>query len=292
MGDFFLILVCQVGVDCFNFGNMLLWFEVVVLDWVGIVVDFGLFVLMQIFVEVFVEFGVVIMLDEVCGFMGLGKWDYICMLCNDGVIVVCFLFVYGCMFIDDDVIVIYNCFMLLQIEKVGVYFVLILGVLDIIVVLCEVGLKIGMCLGYLCVVMDCVVDLVVSVGYMFDCVVVCDEVFCVWLWFVQVLCCVVDFVIGDVVVCVKVDDIVFGIEEGCWVGMWIVVLLMLGNVFGLLYEQYVVLFVDECVCYWVVILVGFFVCCLYYEIDMIVDLFEVVVDINCCFVCGDCLQCI
>lgn len=270
--------------------NQLVIFQVVIFDWVGIVVDFGFFVLIQIFVEVFVEFGVQVSLEEVCGLMGMGKWDYICIFCDILVIVECYCVVFGCLFSDDDVIVIYECFMLLQIEKIVEYLVLIFGVLQVIVEFCGMGLKIGFCFGYLVVVMEKVVVLVEINGYVVDYVVVIDEVFNGWLWLVQVLVNVIVLGIDDVVVCVKVDDIWLGIFEGCCVGMWMVVLICLGNVLGFIYEQYKVLLVVELECEWMCIEQMFEGLCLYYLIEIIVDLLVVVCDINVCLVCGEMLQ--
>lgn len=49
---------------------------------------------------------------------------------------------------------------------------------------------------------------------------------------------VIEFGVIDVCVCVKVDDVLFGIEEGYNVGMWMVGLLLLGNEVGLIFEEY------------------------------------------------------
>lgn len=104
--------------------------EAAVLDWAGTVVDFGSFAPTQIFVEAFAEFGVAITLDEARGPMGLGKWDHIRTLCNDGAIAARFALAHARMPTDDDVTAIYNRFMPLQIEKVGAHSALIPGALD------------------------------------------------------------------------------------------------------------------------------------------------------------------
>lgn len=119
MGDASPITARQAGADRINPGATPLRLEAAVLDWAGTVVDFGSFAPTQIFVEAFGEFGVAITLDEARGPMGLGKWDHIRTLCNDGAIAARFSLAHGRMPTDDDVTAIYNRFMPLQIEKIG-----------------------------------------------------------------------------------------------------------------------------------------------------------------------------
>lgn len=75
--------------------------------------------------------------------------------------------------------------------------------------------------------------MVVKEGLCFDYVVVGDELEvggC--LGFYMVLVNVLVLQIDDVVCCIKVDDMVLGIEEGICVGMWIVGFFFLGNEVG------------------------------------------------------------
>ncbi len=292
MGDSSPITARQAGADRLNPGSTPLRLEAAVLDWAGTVVDFGSFAPTQIFVEAFAEFGVAITLDEARGPMGLGKWDHIRTLCNDGAIAARFSLAHGRMPTDDDVTAIYNRFMPLQIEKVGAHSALIPGALDTVAALREAGLKIGTCSGYPRVVMDRVVDLAAKAGYTPDCVVACDEVPRARPWPAQALRCVVDLAIGDVAACVKVDDTVPGIEEGRRAGMWTVALLMSGNALGLPYAQYAALSADERARHRVAISAGFAACRPHYEIDTIADLPEVVADINRRLARGERPQCI
>lgn len=226
MGDSSPITTRQAGAERVNPRATPLRLEAAVLDWAGTVVDFGSFAPTQIFVEAFAEFNVAITLDEARGPMGVGKWDHIRTLCNDGAIAARFSLAHGRMPTDDDVTAIYNCFMPLQIEKVGAHSALIPGALETIAALREAGLKIGTCSGYPRVVMDRVVALAAEAGYRPDCVIACDEVPRARPWPAQALRNVVDLGIGDVAACVKVDDTVPGIEEGRRAGMWTVALLM------------------------------------------------------------------
>ena len=266
--------------------------EAAVLDWAGTVVDFGSFAPTQIFVEAFAEFSVAITLDEARGPMGLGKWDHIRTLCDDGAIAARFSLAHGRMPTDDDVTAIYNRFMPLQIEKVSAHSALIPGALEAIATLREAGMKIGSCSGYPRVVMDRVVALAAEAGYRPDCVVACDDVPRARPWPAQALRNVVELGIGDVAACVKVDDTVPGIEEGRRAGMWTVALLMSGNTLGLSYEQYAALSDDERTRHRDAISAGFAACRPHYEIDTIADLPEVVADINRRMASGDRPQCV
>ena len=275
-----------------NAGATPVHLEAAVLDWAGTVVDFGSFAPTQIFVEAFAEFGVAITLDEARGPMGLGKWDHIRTLCDDGAIAARFSLAHGRMPTDDDVTAIYNRFMPLQIEKVSAHSALIPGALEAIAALREAGMKIGSCSGYPRVVMDRVVALAAEAGYRPDCVVACDDVPRARPWPAQALRNVVELGIGDVAACVKVDDTVPSIEEGRRAGMWTVALLMSGNTLGLSYEQYAALSEDERARHRDAISAGFAACRPHYEIDTIADLPEVVADINRRMASGDRPQCV
>nr|WP_311526888.1 phosphonoacetaldehyde hydrolase [uncultured Ralstonia sp.] len=266
--------------------------EAAVLDWAGTVVDFGSFAPTQIFVEAFAEFGVAITLDEARGPMGVGKWDHIRTLCNDGAIATRFSLAHGRTPTDDDVTAIYNRFMPLQIEKVGQHSAVIPGALEAIAALREAGLKIGSCSGYPRAVMERVVALAAKAGYRPDCVVASDEVPRARPGPAQALRNVIELGVGDVAACVKVDDTVPGIEEGRRAGMWTVALLMSGNALGLSYEQYAALDASERERHRVAISAGYASSRPHYEIDTIAELPQVVADINRRLARGERPQCL
>lgn len=54
--------------------------ECIIMDWVGMVVDYGCFVLVVVFIKVFVGKGFMIDVEQICKFMGLLKIQYICEL--------------------------------------------------------------------------------------------------------------------------------------------------------------------------------------------------------------------
>ncbi|RJG12313.1 phosphonoacetaldehyde hydrolase [Pseudomonas cavernicola] len=212
--------------------------QAVVLDWAGTVVDFGSFAPTQIFVEAFGEFDVQVSIDEARGPMGMGKWDHIRTLCDQPQITERYRKVFGRAPTDDDVTAIYERFMPLQIEKIAKHSALIPGALETIAALREQGIKIGSCSGYPAQVMEKVVQLAATNGYVADHVVATDEVPNGRPWPAQALANVIALGIDDVAACVKVDDTVPGILEGRRAGMWTVALVCSGNALGLTYEEY------------------------------------------------------
>ncbi|MFV3332351.1 phosphonoacetaldehyde hydrolase [Pseudomonas sp. NY15437] len=212
--------------------------QAVILDWAGTVVDFGSFAPTQIFVEAFAEFGVQVSLEEARGPMGMGKWDHIRTLCDVPAIAERYRAKFGRVPSDDDVTAIYERFMPLQIEKIAEHSALIPGALDAIAAVRRQGLKVGSCSGYPAVVMEKVVALAKTNGYVADHVVATDEVPNGRPHPAQALANVIALGISDVAACVKVDDTWPGILEGRSAGMWTVALTCSGNALGLTYEQY------------------------------------------------------
>ena len=148
--------------------------QAVILDWAGTVVDFGSFAPTQIFVEAFAEFDVQVSIEEARGPMGMGKWDHIRTLCDQPQVAERYRQAFG-RTPDDDVTAIYQRFMPLQIEDrrtLGPD----PGALDTIAALRGQGIKIGSCSGYPKQVMDKVVALAATNGYVADHVVATDEV--------------------------------------------------------------------------------------------------------------------
>ena len=212
--------------------------QAVILDWAGTVVDFGSFAPTQIFVEAFAEFDVQVSIEEARGPMGMGKWDHIRTLCDQPQVAERYRKAFGRTPTDDDVTAIYQRFMPLQIEKIAEHSALIPGALDTIAALRGQGIKIGSCSGYPKQVMDKVVALAATNGYVADHVVATDEVPNGRPWPAQALANVIALGIDDVAACVKVDDTVPGILEGRRAGMWTVALTCSGNALGLTYEQF------------------------------------------------------
>ena len=254
--------------------------QAVILDWAGTVVDFGSFAPTQIFVEAFAEFDVQVSIEEARGPMGMGKWDHIRTLCDQPQVAERYRKAFGRTPTDDDVTAIYQRFMPLQIEKIAEPSALIPGALDTIAALRGQGIKIGSCSGYPKQVMDKVVALAATNGYVADHVVATDEVPNGRPWPAQALANVIALGIDDVAACVKVDDTVPGILEGRRAGMWTVALTCSGNALGLTYEQFRALDSDTLASERQRIEAMFEASRPHYLIDTITDLPRVISDIN------------
>ena len=133
----------------------------------------------------------------------------------------------------------------LQIEKIAEHSAVIPGALDAIADLRAGGLKIGSCSGYPARVMERVVALAATNGYVADHVVATDEVPNGRPFPAQALANVIALGIDDVAACVKVDDTVPGILEGRKAGMWTVALTCSGNALGLTYDAFRALSADR-----------------------------------------------
>lgn len=254
--------------------------QAAILDWAGTVVDFGSFAPTQIFVEAFAEFGVAVSLAEARGPMGMGKWDHIRSLLNDPAIAARYAAAQGRAASDADVTALYERFMPLQIERIADHSAVIPGALDAIAALRARGLKIGSCSGYPARMMERVVALAASNGYVADHVVATDEVPNGRPWPAQALANVIALGIDDVAACVKVDDTVPGILEGRKAGMWTVALTCSGNALGLTHEQFSGLPAERLAAERARIAALFAASKPHFLIDTIADLPDVVADID------------
>lgn len=215
--------------------------ECVIFDWAGTTVDFGSFAPTQVFVEAFARFGITVTLAQARGPMGLGKWDHIRALCNDPAIAAQFAAQHGHAPSDADVTRIYEWFMPLQQEKVGLYSALIPGTLDTVAALRARGIKIGSSSGYPKSVMDDVATRAALGGYAPDHCVATDEVPRGRPSPAQALANAIALGVQDVAACVKVDDTAPGIVEGRAAGMWSVALTLSGNALGCSHAEYLAL---------------------------------------------------
>jgi phosphonoacetaldehyde hydrolase len=214
--------------------------EAVILDWAGTVVDFGSFAPTQIFVDAFKSaFDFDLSLPEARGPMGLGKWQHIEALGRDPVVGARWQARFGRAMNGDDVRHIYDTFIPLQVERVGVHSAMIPGVLQAMHVLREQGLRIGSTTGYPRQVMLRLMRLAAEQGYVPDCTVCADDLEAgarpgPWM----ALDCVLQLRVGAVAHCVKVDDTLPGIAEGRNAGMWTVGVTLSGSPAGWTLAQY------------------------------------------------------
>ena len=214
--------------------------EAVIFDWAGTIVDFGSFAPTQIFVDAFkTAYGFDLSLAEARGPMGLGKWQHIEALGRDPVVGARWTARFGRPMTDDDIRHIYETFIPLQVERVGLHSDLIPGAMATVNELRRQGYKLGSTTGYPRQVMARLMTLAADQGYAPDCTVCADDLEAgarpgPWM----ALDCVRQLKVGAVSHCVKVDDTVPGIEEGLNAGMWTVGLALSGSPAGWSLTEY------------------------------------------------------
>lgn len=214
--------------------------EAVIFDWAGTIVDFGSFAPTQIFVDAFrTAFQFELSLEEARGPMGLGKWQHIEALARQPEVHARWVAQYGKPMQEADVRHIYETFIPLQVERVGLHSAMIPGALDAVNALRHAGYKIGSTTGYPRAVMNTLMPLAAAQGYAPDCVVCADDLAAgarpgPWM----ALDCVQQLKINAVGHCVKVDDTTPGILEGIHAGMWSVGLALSGSPAGLTLDEY------------------------------------------------------
>lgn len=208
--------------------------EAVIFDWAGTVVDFGSFAPTQIFVDAFkTAFDFELTLDEARGPMGLGKWQHIEALGRDPAIGARWQARFGQPMGEADIRLVYDTFIPLQVERVGLHSALIPGALQVVQSLRQQGYKIGSTTGYPRQVMTRLMALAAEQGYTPDCTLCADDLSAgarpgPWM----ALECVQRLGLGAVSHCVKVDDTVPGIAEGRNAGMWTIGLALSGSPAG------------------------------------------------------------
>lgn len=214
--------------------------EGIIFDWAGTMVDFGSFAPTQIFVDAFkTAFDFDLTLAEARGPMGLGKWQHIEALGQDPAVAARWAAQVGRPMNADDVQHIYQTFIPLQVERVGLHADLIPGALETVTKLRHLGYKIGSTTGYPHEVMVNLMDVAAARGYRPDCTVCADDLDAgsrpgPWM----ALECVFQLKIGAVSHCVKVDDTLPGIAEGLNAGMWTVGVALSGSPAGWSQAEY------------------------------------------------------
>lgn len=140
---------------------------------------------------------------------------------------------------EADIRHIYDTFIPLQVERVGLHSRLIPGALKVTQALRSEGIKIASTTGYPRQVMDRLLQLSKEQGYEPDCTVCADDLLAgsrpgPWM----ALECVQKLRVQAVKRCIKVDDTIPGIEEGLNAGMWTVGLSLSGSPAGLTLSEY------------------------------------------------------
>jgi len=205
----------------------------VIFDWAGTTVDHGCFAPTMVFVEGFRAHGIEITLAEARQPMGKHKRDHIAEVLFMPRVSQQWRLLYGRMPTDADVQVIFEEFIPRQIAVIADYARPMQGVVETINHLKSQGVKIGSCTGYTRAMMDALLPIAHSAGYVPDCVVTGDDVPhgrpTPWMAIQNAM----NLNLYPFESIVKVGDTVTDIEEGLNAGMWTVAVAQTGNEMGL-----------------------------------------------------------
>jgi phosphonoacetaldehyde hydrolase len=213
--------------------SRLLHVKAVVFDWAGTVVDHGSLGPMGVFVEAFAEFGVAITIDEARQPMGIAKRPHVAALLAMPRIAEEWRRVRGSAPGEADVDAVYRVFVPKNIAVAASYADLVPGAAETARRLRELGLKIGTTTGYTHEIMEEILPVAASQGFVPDCLACTGDTpdgrptpFLLYKAFL-------DMAVWPASACIKVDDTEVGIAEGLNAGCWTVGVAVTGNVFGL-----------------------------------------------------------
>jgi phosphonoacetaldehyde hydrolase len=256
--------------------------QALILDWAGTVVDFGSFAPTSIFVEAFARaYDFPVSLDEARQPMGLGKREHIVALGRLPSVDSRWQARFGHSMSKEEVDHIYRTFMPLQIEAVTRFATPIEGVLPVLTMLRQQGMRVGSCSGYPHQVMEALVPAAAKLGYQPDHWVATDDLKAggrpgPWM----ALANVIELGIDGVHRCIKVDDAVPGITEGLNAGMWTVGLAVSGNEFGATWDEYQAMSEAEIAARRAPAQKKLHQAGAHYVIDTLADILPVIADIN------------
>lgn len=207
--------------------------QAVILDWAGTAVDYGSMGPTAVIGESFAVEGVAVTMDEVRAFMGLKKIDHVRAVAHTPSVVEKWRAVHGRVPDESDVIRLYEITEPLMLRCIGDHGELIPGLLDTVEKLRTRGVKIGSSTGYTRAMMDRLIPVAASQGY------IPDAVFCPtdvpagrpypWMCYQNA----VALQVYPMEAMVKIGDTTADVEEGLNAGMWIIGLTQSGNELGL-----------------------------------------------------------
>ena len=217
----------------------------VIFDWAGTMVDFGSNAPMGVFVATFKQFGVDISVEEARQPMGLPKWQHIEALMHNHRIADAWEGSHGARPTKDDIDAVFKVFTPMNAKVVSHYATLIPGAADAAQALRDRGLKIGSTTGYTRDIMEPLLPLAASQGYVPDNLVCAGDLAAGRPTPLMMYRCFADLGVYPPWSVVKVDDTAPGIEEGRAAGTWTVGVAVSGNAMGLTEAQYAELPTDE-----------------------------------------------
>lgn len=207
--------------------------KALILDWAGTAVDFGSRAPMGAFVEAFGQVGITISIEEARGPMGLPKRDHVAALIYSPAISARWQAAHGAAPTEDDVDRVLAIFEPLNVEVIPRHADIIPGLLEVVAEARRRGMKIGSTTGYTRPIMEKLMPLAASAGYVPDNVVCAGDLAAGRPSPLMMYRTFADIGVWPPSSCVKLDDTEPGIAEGLAAGTWTVGLALSGNAAGL-----------------------------------------------------------
>ncbi len=212
--------------------------QAVILDWAGTTMDFGCMAPAVVFVEVFKKQGVPINMAEARAPMGAHKKVHIGKISQLDSVRGRWREAHGADPGEEDVERMFADFVPLQLACLSDYSRLIDGTLEAVAAMRGRGMKIGSTTGYMTEMTAINLADAKRQGYEPDSTVCASEVPAGRPYPHMCLKNAINLEVDTVAACVKVDDVIPGIEEGLNAGMWSIGLACSGNEIGLSKQDY------------------------------------------------------
>lgn len=212
-----------------------------IFDWAGTVLDFGCIAPVRAFQQAFANAGLTISEAEARGPMGAAKREHIALILRDEAVQSRWQGVKAQPSTEVDIDAIYADFLKIDEVNCALYSAMIPGALDVMAGLRDQGIKIGSTTGYPRQVMDGLMPLAATQGYVPDHCVTVSEAPRGRPYPDMVLMNALALAAPDLRGCVVVDDSPTGLVSGRAAGMWAVGILASGNEIGLSLEDWTAL---------------------------------------------------
>ena len=219
--------------------------KAVIFDWAGTTIDFGTMAPPSVFLELFARRGVAITLEEARIPSGNPWRAYIKKISLLDSVNKRWREAHGSPCSDEDVDAMHADFAPVLCDCLARYSSLIPGFLDVLEACRSRGYKIGSLTGYLTEMLAVIRKEGEQQGYVPDSYVCASDVPAGRPYPYMCLLNMINLQVWPTEACVKVDDIMPGIEEGLNAGMWTVGLAISGNQVGLPLEAWEALSADE-----------------------------------------------
>jgi len=207
--------------------------KAVIFDWAGTTVDFGCFAPTGVFQEVFRLKGIEITIEEARGPMGMHKRDHIRTISQYARVATEWQKKYGSECLEADVEDMFTSFIPMQLAVIEKYADIVPELPDAIIVVRNMGMKIGSTTGYNNEMMNLLTAAAARQGYVADSVVCATDVPAgrpaPWMAFKNAE----NLGIYPMHAILKIGDTIADIEEGLNAGMWSVGIIMSSNEMGL-----------------------------------------------------------